>query len=85
MQTGTAQDIVLRPADDYVAEFVRHMNPLTVLTGAMVMRAREQLERSGRRAVPGRQRGAIACRLDAGDAPPELRLDGEAASAARRG
>ena len=25
MQTGTAQDIVQRPADDYVAEFVRHV------------------------------------------------------------
>jgi len=25
-QTGTAEDIVLAPADDYVAEFVRHMN-----------------------------------------------------------
>ena len=39
VQTGTVQDIVLRPADDYVAEFVRRMNPLKVLTGAMVMRA----------------------------------------------
>ena len=38
VQTGTAQDIVLRPADDYVAQFVRHMNPLSVLTGADVMR-----------------------------------------------
>ncbi len=28
IQTGTAEDIVLAPADDYVAEFVRHMNPL---------------------------------------------------------
>ena len=44
VQTGTAQDIVLRPADDYVAEFVRRMNPLKVLTGAMVMRAREALD-----------------------------------------
>ena len=34
IQTGTAEDIVLAPADDYVAEFVRHMNPLDVLTGA---------------------------------------------------
>ena len=24
MQTGTAQDIVLRPVNDYVAEFARH-------------------------------------------------------------
>ena len=38
IQTGTAQDIVLRPATDYVAQFVRHMNPLSVLTGADVMR-----------------------------------------------
>src|SRR5579864_4942411 len=38
VQTGTAEDIVMRPADDYVAEFVAHMNPLSVLTGAMVMR-----------------------------------------------
>jgi glycine betaine/proline transport system ATP-binding protein len=38
VQTGTAEDIVVRPANDYVAEFVTHMNPLSVLTGAMVMR-----------------------------------------------
>ncbi len=45
VQTGTAQDIVLRPASDYVAEFVHHMNPLTVLTGEMVMRATAALAR----------------------------------------
>jgi glycine betaine/proline transport system ATP-binding protein len=39
IQSGVAEDIVLRPATDYVAEFVRHMNPLSVLTGATVMRA----------------------------------------------
>src|SRR2546423_12613722 len=39
VQTGTAEDIVMRPANDYVAEFVTHMNPLNVLTGSMVMRA----------------------------------------------
>ncbi len=38
IQTGAAQDIILRPANDYVAQFVRHMNPLSVLTGASVMR-----------------------------------------------
>ncbi|MBS0611583.1 MAG: ATP-binding cassette domain-containing protein [Proteobacteria bacterium] len=37
VQTGAARDIVLRPADDYVSEFVRHMNPLNVLTGEMIM------------------------------------------------
>ena len=43
IQTGTAEDIVLAPADDYVAEFVRHMNPLDVLTGAMIMCGRERM------------------------------------------
>ena len=38
VQTGTPQDIVLRPANDYVAEFVKHMNPLNVLqTGSFMM------------------------------------------------
>jgi glycine betaine/proline transport system ATP-binding protein len=34
VQTGSAQDIVQRPADDYVAEFVRHINSHTVLKGS---------------------------------------------------
>jgi glycine betaine/proline transport system ATP-binding protein len=38
VQTGAPQDIVLRPADPRVAEFVQHMNPLKALTAAMVMR-----------------------------------------------
>ena len=45
IQTGTAEDIVLAPADDYVAEFVRHMNPLDVLTGSMIMRGRADMAR----------------------------------------
>jgi glycine betaine/proline transport system ATP-binding protein len=43
VQTGTAEDIVLAPADEYVAEFVRHMNPLDVLTGAMIMSDRASM------------------------------------------
>ncbi|QXQ07665.1 choline ABC transporter ATP-binding protein [Sphingosinicellaceae bacterium] len=38
IQSGTGEDIVLRPATRYVADFVRHMNPLNVMTGASVMR-----------------------------------------------
>ncbi len=34
VQTGTGTDIVERPADDYVAEFVRHVNPRTAIKGA---------------------------------------------------
>jgi glycine betaine/proline transport system ATP-binding protein len=47
VQTGTAEDIVLAPANEYVAEFVRHMNPLSVLTGSMIMRRRALLQREG--------------------------------------
>jgi glycine betaine/proline transport system ATP-binding protein len=45
VQTGTPEDIVLRPADDYVAEFVKHMNPLSVLKGVSVMRPLAELAR----------------------------------------
>ncbi len=33
VQTGTAHDIVDRPANEYVAEFVRHINPKTAIKG----------------------------------------------------
>jgi glycine betaine/proline transport system ATP-binding protein len=35
VQTGTPRQIVETPADDYVAEFVRHVNPRTVLKDGM--------------------------------------------------
>ena len=77
VQTGEAQDIVLRPADDYVAEFVRRMNPLKVLTGAMVMRSREQMERAdGALCLDAARRYRL--RLDAEGAPVELSIDGRA-------
>ena len=34
VQTGTGRDIVERPANDYVAEFVQHLNPRTAIKGA---------------------------------------------------
>ena len=37
IQIGTAQEIILHPADDYVADFVTHMNPMGVLRAAEVM------------------------------------------------
>ena len=45
VQSGTAEDIMLRPADAYVAEFVQHMNPLNVLRGSAVMRPAAALPR----------------------------------------
>ena len=39
IQCGTPQDIVKNPADQYVADFVQHMNPISMLTARDVMRA----------------------------------------------
>lgn len=37
IQCGTPQDIVKNPANQYVADFVQHMNPITMLTARDVM------------------------------------------------
>ena len=39
VQCGTAREIIANPVSDYVAEFVAHMNPLSVLTARDVMQA----------------------------------------------
>nr|WP_246495704.1 ATP-binding cassette domain-containing protein [Ameyamaea chiangmaiensis] len=42
VQTGTPGDITLRPINDYVADFIRHMNPLpTILAAAFMRRFRD--------------------------------------------
>ncbi|MBT9247421.1 choline ABC transporter ATP-binding protein [Gemmobacter fulvus] len=38
VQCGTAREIIANPVSDYVADFVAHMNPLSVLTARDVMR-----------------------------------------------
>jgi glycine betaine/proline transport system ATP-binding protein len=47
LQVGAPADIVMQPVNDHVAQFVRHVNPLSVLTGAMVMRRAIELTREG--------------------------------------
>jgi glycine betaine/proline transport system ATP-binding protein len=75
IQTGTAEDIVLAPADDYVAEFVRHMNPLTVLTGSMIMLRRAQMAAdAGDVWLDDGRRYRLS--LNSADQALELRLDG---------
>ncbi|MCY1668136.1 choline ABC transporter ATP-binding protein [Rhizobium sp. SL86] len=39
VQCGTPQEIVQKPADQYVADFVQHLNPITMLTAGDIMRA----------------------------------------------
>ncbi|SJM32352.1 choline ABC transporter ATP-binding protein [Mesorhizobium delmotii] len=44
VQTGAPEDIVLRPANDYVRDFIANVNPLSVLTAWNVMRDRRDLD-----------------------------------------
>jgi glycine betaine/proline transport system ATP-binding protein len=45
VQSGRPEDIVLRPANDYVREFIANVNPLSVLTAWNVMRGLSELEK----------------------------------------
>jgi glycine betaine/proline transport system ATP-binding protein len=75
IQTGTAEDIVLAPADDYVAEFVRHMNPLTVLTGSMIMQQRAGMDGEGNSVwLDAARRYQLS--LNSTDHPLSLSIDG---------
>ena len=47
VQIGTAREIIANPVSEYVADFVAHMNPLSVLTARDVM-------------VPGTSAGSLA-------------------------
>jgi glycine betaine/proline transport system ATP-binding protein len=47
VQFGTPEDILLRPANGYVTEFVKHVNPLNVLRSGAIMRPLESLARNG--------------------------------------
>lgn len=47
VQAGTVADIVLRPADRYVSDFVRHMNPLDALRAETFMVTVDDLRRDG--------------------------------------
>ncbi|HEU4986259.1 MAG TPA: choline ABC transporter ATP-binding protein [Rhizobiaceae bacterium] len=47
VQTGTPEDIVLRPANAYVRDFISNVNPLSVLTAWNVMRDWRDLEPAG--------------------------------------
>jgi glycine betaine/proline transport system ATP-binding protein len=44
VQSGAPEDIVLKPANDYVRDFIANVNPLSVLTAWNVMRSKHELE-----------------------------------------
>jgi glycine betaine/proline transport system ATP-binding protein len=82
VQCGAAEDILLRPADAYVAEFVKHMNPLNVLRGGSLMTPAGLLLRNDDEVILDRG-GRIRLRLDAEGRPIGVSLDGAAGTLAR--
>ncbi len=79
VQAGTAEDILLRPADDYVAEFVKHMNPLNVLRGTSVMTPASKLRRVGGEVLIDSGE-MIRVRIDADERPVGVTLGGRSGS-----
>jgi len=76
VQYGVPQDIVLRPANEYVANFVAHMNPLNVLTGDVMMRKLSDIKRNGQSIAidPVRQ---LTLKLSKTGAPEIAKLAGQ--------
>lgn len=79
VQAGTGEDILLHPANDYVAEFVKHMNPLNVLRGDSVMKPAADLPRQNGAVLLDPQ-GHIQVALDGEDRPVGCTLDGRRGS-----
>ncbi len=75
VQFGTPEDIVLSPANQYVADFVAHMNPLNVLRGASLMTPIEQLARDGDSLVLD-DKGNYRARLDLAGGIERVTCDG---------
>jgi glycine betaine/proline transport system ATP-binding protein len=76
LQTGVAQDIMMRPVNDHVAQFVRHVNPLSVLTGAMIMRRSADLARTENTVWLGTERHCHVVLDDRGEVV-KAHVDGE--------
>jgi glycine betaine/proline transport system ATP-binding protein len=68
IQIGTAQEIILHPADDYVADFVAHMNPMGVLRASEVMEPGEAPDGAARAAPDTPLKQIMQMRLETGQA-----------------
>jgi glycine betaine/proline transport system ATP-binding protein len=77
VQYGEPEDIVLNPSNEYVADFVAHMNPLNVLQGASFMTPLADLRREGNDVILD-NKGYIRVTLDGNDKPVTASFDGNA-------
>jgi len=76
VQYGEPEDIVLNPSNEYVADFVAHMNPLNVLQGASFMTPLADLRREGKDVILDKK-GHIRVTLDSNDKPVTASFDGQ--------
>lgn len=76
VQYGEPETIVLQPANEYVAEFVAHMNPLNVLRGGSLMTPLSELAREGNEVLLDRE-GRVRLTLNAKGAPDAAKLNGK--------
>jgi glycine betaine/proline transport system ATP-binding protein len=59
VQYGEPEDIVLNPSNSYVADFVAHMNPLNVLSGASLMTPVAAIARRGEHVLLDRNQRVV--------------------------
>lgn len=77
VQYGEPEEIVLNPANDYVADFVAHMNPLDVLQGSSFMTPVNNLpsDENGEIILDSQKRYKI--KVDADGKPVSATIDGQ--------
>ena len=80
VQSGRPEDIVLRPANAYVSEFIANVNPLSVLTAWNVMRGVHELAKDTGGWIWLDRRKTTRFKLDKASKVTIVERDGEKAS-----
>ncbi len=80
VQSGRPEDIVLRPANAYVSEFIANVNPLSVLTAWNVMRGPHELVKDRGGWIWLDRRKTTRFKLDKENKVTVVERDGELAS-----
>lgn len=79
VQYGTPEDIVLNPVDQYVADFVAHMNPLNVLTAQAIMKPVSKFDKNDDGGLDLDWSGQHQIRLTADNRVEHVSIDGNTA------
>ena len=76
VQSGTPEEIILKPANAYVAEFVAHMNPMNVLKVSSIMRPLDECLRHGAKFFLDAKR-TVELTTTANEMPASVHSDGK--------